>query len=210
MIECGVLMGVNTYAIDEDCLINLTIPDEVLFIDNRAFKGCKNLKSVTIPDSVMSIGCEAFEGCKKLKSVTIPSSVTKIECGAFSNCGDLSINRPSLQISEEGAVYSIVDIKGDLNIPSSINGITVTLIESFAFSYCKDLTSVTIPNTVTNIWDCAFADCSSLTSVTIPNSVTNISESAFRGCKKIPKNNIPKSVTSIGKYDDINKDEICF
>ena len=81
----------------------------------------------------------------------------------------------------------------DINIP---NGITE--INSWAFAYCGNLTSITIPNSVTSIGDSAFYGCSGLTSVTIPNSVTSIEEGVFFGCYGLTSVTIPNSVTSIG------------
>ena len=59
-------------------------------------------------------------------------------------------------------------------IPSTVtySGTTysVTSIGDRAFSWCKRLTSVTIPNSVTSIGGYAFKYCSGLTSFTIPKS----------------------------------------
>lgn len=75
---------------------------------------------------------------------------------------------------------------GDVVIPESVshNGLiyTVTSIGDYAFSYCSDMTSIEIPNSVTHIGWNAFYNCSGLTSVTIPNSVKTIENWAFLGC----------------------------
>ena len=90
---------------------------------------------------------------------------------------------------------------GNLVIPSSVtnNGTTytVTTIGEYAFGYCYDLTSVTIPDSVTSIEEYAFEYCHNLTSVTIPNSVTSIGEWAFRSCTGLTSATIPNLITSI-------------
>ena len=50
------------------------------------------------------------------------------------------------------------------------------------FYYCKNLTTIKLPNSVTSIGDYAFSGCSGLTSITIPNSVTSIGRASFSGC----------------------------
>ena len=74
----------------------------------------------------------------------------------------------------------------------------LTSIGNGAFSECRSLTSITIPNSVTSIGQYAFYDCTGLTSVTIPNSVTSIGHQAFDGCSGLTSISIPGSVTSIG------------
>ena len=99
--------------------------------------------------------------------------------------------------SSNSSAYS-----GNVVIPETVsyNGTTysVTSIGSYAFLYCRELTSVTIPNSVTSIGRSAFEYCSGLTSVTIPNSVTSIDYFAFEYCSGLTSVTIPNSVTSIG------------
>ena len=74
----------------------------------------------------------------------------------------------------------------------------VTSIGGSAFRACRDLTSITIPDSVTSIGSQAFSSCSGLTSITIGNGVTSIGDSAFVSCTGLTSITIPDSVTSIG------------
>jgi len=92
-------------------------------------------------------------------------------------------------------------VSGSISIPKTveIDGYTysVTSIGEQAFLYCRDLTSVTIPNSVTTFGMYAFAECRGLISVTIPNSITTIRRGAFISCTSLTSVTIPKSVTNI-------------
>ena len=85
-------------------------------------------------------------------------------------------------------------------IPSAINGVSVTEIGESAFENCTSLTSVTIPDSVTSIgWD-TFENCTSLASITIGNGITSIGLGAFSGCTSLTSVTIPNSVTSIDEH----------
>lgn len=122
---------------------------------------------------------------------------------------DFSINDIGYNIIEENGEQVaqvtqpsyLPDYSGDVVIPSEVtyNGTTyrVTSIDWYAFGGCKELTSVTIPNTVTDIKGEAFIDCKSLTSINIPNSVKTIDSGAFANCTSLTSIFIPSSVTSL-------------
>ena len=89
-------------------------------------------------------------------------------------------------------------IVGDITIPSELSGHSVVSIRNSAFSYCRDLTSINVPEGVTSIGNYAFYTCDSLTSINIPGGVTSIEDSTFSGCSRLANIEIPSSVTSIG------------
>jgi hypothetical protein len=83
-------------------------------------------------------------------------------------------------------------------IPSSIGGVAVTGIGSYAFSGRERIVSITIPDSVTSIASYAFFDCYLLESVTLPKQLTAIEEAVFFLCVNLRSITIPDSVTSIG------------
>ena len=74
---------------------NVTIPEGVTIIGERAFASNRSLTNVTIPEGVTAIGKEAFWGCTSLTNITIPSSVTTIGERAFENNQLTSVTIPS-------------------------------------------------------------------------------------------------------------------
>ena len=73
----------------------------------------------------------------------------------------------------------------------------VTCIGWYAFIYCRNLISITIPNSVTSIGGAAFGYCENLNSVIIPNGVISIKAAAFAVCSNLSSVTIPISVTTI-------------
>lgn len=92
---------------------------------------------------------------------------------------------------------------GSINIPETVmySGKTyrVTSIGEYAFYYCSNLKSVTIPNSVTSLGQYSFRGCSDLATINIPNSVKSIGIGAFYSCSGLTSVNIPNSVTSLSR-----------
>lgn len=87
--------------------------------------------------------------------------------------------------------------RGILEIPTTIDGGTVTSIAAAAFKDCDQITQVTIPSTVTSIGDSAFQGCKSLTGIVIPDSVTELGSRAFERCTALKSAVVGKGVKAL-------------
>ena len=76
---------------------------------------------------------------------------------------------------------------GDIVIPETHNGYTVTGIDEYAFDQCTDIPSVKFPNTLKQIEYSAFNGCTALKELVIPASVDTIYNTAFDGCSALEK-----------------------
>jgi len=82
------LSRINYMAIAE-CLRleEITIPERVTEIDDRAFENCRSLKTVTFAGSALTtIGDWAFYNCHELSKLELPEGVTTIGKAAFYGC----------------------------------------------------------------------------------------------------------------------------
>lgn len=176
--------------------VTYTIPNTVTTIASGAFSRCSALTSVYIPNSVINIGENAFSNCTALAEVAIPNSIKTIGRDAFSSTA--LYNEASNWLN--GILYidnCLIEANNDLSGSCEIAAGT-KLIAGGAFSMCRELTSVTIPNSVITIGRSAFWSCKRLASISIPSSVITIEDAAFFQCVELNSIIIPNSVITIG------------
>lgn len=82
-----------------------------------------------------------------------------------------------------------------LEIPSTIDGYTVTKVDRFNNNYLRTLI---LPDTVTEVVNSAFANCKNLTNVTLPQNLSALSEKMFSGCEALVDVTLPATITAIG------------
>ena len=128
---------------------------------------------------------------------------SEIDFGAFFTIEALASNEDFLiyTLNADGESYSVhcnnPTIVGEIVIPSSYKGLSVTKISDNAFRNCYDITSIVIPNSITEIGNEAFMFCKSLRNVTIPNNVSVLGYGIFSSCYSLFYVNIGNGVTVI-------------
>lgn len=158
--------------IDKDPKFNvrtLVIQGEVESIGEDVFRGFSFLTKVEINSPIQSIGDNAFCGCDRLESIKIPASVTRLGTSVFYGCDDLKeIESESLRYpAEDGVLFKVADDGNRILVryPSDREGEEYSIpkgvveIEEYAFAKCRNLKSITIPETVRKIGRGAFDAC---------------------------------------------------
>lgn len=117
---------------------NITISNRLLEIPNNFFRDSE-INDITIPDSVIKIGEKAFWWCESLTNVNLGQGIKKIERGAFCNCSKLiKINMNNSVTSIDNDAFRQCFSLESIEIP-----VSVTSIGDYAFNHCSSLSSVT-------------------------------------------------------------------
>jgi len=210
-----------------NALNKVVIPESVEWI--RGFKDCRSLSDVyfygNAPYSISGFddhyyngkstlhyidgttGWEAYEGTYTLK-VFDPDTVDfdTVDSGI---CGD----NVTWKFDVEGVLTlsgsgDTTDYTSYYYVPwKEVNHLIrkiviekgITSIGDCLFAFCKNVTEVSIPDTVIHIGEDAFWCCENLTEISIPDSVLSIDERAFSSCDKLTSVTLPKNLTAISR-----------
>ncbi len=96
------LDSTGVYTFPNNRIEILVIPDNIKKIQEEAFRGCKQLKTVIIEEGVEIIEEDAFRDCVLLESVTIPASVTEMT-DPFYDSPNVTIYTPAGSYAETWA-----------------------------------------------------------------------------------------------------------
>lgn len=178
---------------------SVTVSDNLLEINNNAFKNCTNLSEVKISSKskLKYMGGHVFENCDKLTYIYIPKTLTTAwTLGSGSPFEQSHIKQAELQNGitgiPEGLFLNASELE-TVNIP-----VTATYIGYQAFRNCTSLKSITVSNGVQTIDSTAFNGCTALEEVNLGIAVTSIGKAAFQNCTSLTKVTLPKQLQSLG------------
>ena len=143
----------DAYAFYNTPIHELTIPDSVTTLGERAFGRCYNLTNVSFGSSIKEIGEFAFRECIFLSDIVLPDSVTKFGDYAFYGCAGIRI---------------------------VVFGNSVEYIGKYAFAGAKNLEVLKFPASLDYIGANAFRGCG-VKVVMLRGPVSYVGQYAFYG-----------------------------
>ncbi len=177
----------------------------VTAIGENAFSDNMTITSVKLPSGLKSIGHGAFYCCYNLAGkIVLPNNEITVGDFAFEGCSGLIYNSydNGLYLGSSEKPYLVLMQAKDKYITSCEINSETRQIYTRAFSGCRELKSIKVPEGVVSIGTQAFEDCSSLMELQIPNSVTRIGTGAFKFYPQAFNYNIYDNVKYIGNEEN--------
>ena len=164
----------------------LVLPDTLEEIGPWGLAGMSKVESVVIPDSVTKLDDKAFYGCVNLKTVKLPAGLKEIPYGCFEACGLTELSLPEGVERIGGRAFSVKNTSfssGSESVKQSYiepNTIITEITPSQDLPYIEQYyTDVVIPASVKEIGINAFCGCRRLKNITLEGVPETIEKDAF-------------------------------
>ena len=175
--ETAILVKYNGKATKDD---HVVIPAtfngrDVAVIGEKAFYSLAAIVEVTIPDTVVKIDDFAFARCTELTAINLPAGTLEIDDYAFAECDKLAaVNLGSSLLTIGEKVFWGCTALTDIALPA-----TIETIGDAAFWGCTALTAVEFPESVKTIGTLAYYNCTGIQSIKFGKDDITIGDYAF-------------------------------
>lgn len=224
MLNASYFGNLTILNLEKAILKDNSVPDNAFYdrkVNNSSKNGFVKLKKITLPDDVVYLGENAFRFAKYLESINLPAALNRMGPGCFAYCYQLHFDK--LVIPEgvtaipERCFLSCENLSDEVDIPSS-----VVLIQDYAFEGCgisyinlpeglfeiggaafmgSKLKEITIPSTCTlSRTGEQFSWCYELKSANLSDRIRDIPKACFQSCYALEEIRMPAVLSTIGPY----------
>ena len=170
---------------DAESIVKVVVEDGVTSIGESAFLGCKNLKSVELPSSIESINYGAFSGCSSLSEINYGGTAKEykqIFIGSYNG----ALGSATVHCEDGDITYATWKLEnGTLTISGTGDMFDYGWFGTPWHSEAESIEKVVVEDGVTSIAAAAFVECKNVQSVTIPQSVVYIGLDAIGCCSAL-------------------------
>ncbi len=168
-------------------LTSVELCSSLKWIEESAFSNCSSLEQIHLPEGLEGLRDRAFSDCKKLQRVEIPGTLKEFGNYVFSGCSGLEYTSydSGLYIGNQQNPYLIYMQTEDTLIVEANLHLETRFLNSDAFSECRKLVSIILPEELLSIGNHCFYYCEGLTSIQIGQKLLRIGQSAFSHCSSL-------------------------
>ena len=164
-----------------------TVPKETELVIPSYHNGIPIKSFYTSPEALNNI--EHLSIPATLEQIGIyPSGIDNLKLNEYQNGYYLGI--------EDNPYHALIDYSLDISGRAVVHKDT-KIINNSAFSKCKQVISVILPDGLRSIGHSAFSQCTALTHIEIPDSVTFVGDSIFKKCESLESAVVGAGLTEI-------------
>lgn len=214
-VEC---IGANAFASCKE-LVQVDLPDHKIEVGNSVFENCSKLQKVTNMQYLADVD-RAFRGCTALDIGNLADYSTKITKDFYKDRKDLNdfVVRDDIEVIDSGAFLNSSlktitlgkNIKSigerafakcrELEIVDFSKATSLKEIRREAFTGCRSLKEIVLPESLEYLGIAAFAQCENLKNVVIQgNSLRKLKDGTFEQCSRLEQIILPESIRKIYK-----------
>lgn len=201
------LKSIDACAFSDTGIENIVLPETVTCLNEYVFGGCESLKSVKAP-GVTKIDHDAFYGCSNLENAEFSDKLYYIGRYAFEETSNLK----KIETGTKEVAYLCDKAFYKSGISEFDFSDKLTSIPPYCFSKSM-LSEAVMSEGLESIGTGAFSDCKNLANIELPDSLKEIGERVFHGCKLLDGTlYLDKNLESVGKeaFSETNFTELYY